>query len=146
METRSTNHAEKITIETTVNAPVETVWQMFSTPDDIVKWNSASEEWHSPRAENDFREGGKFVFRMEAKDGSVGFDFTGIYDEVKPHETIKYTMEDGRKVHVSFKSSPNGTIVKETFDAENTHPLEMQETGWQAILDKFKAYVEGKQG
>jgi uncharacterized protein YndB with AHSA1/START domain len=145
METRSTNQAEKITIETTVNAPVEKVWQMFSTPDDIVKWNSASDEWHSPRAENDLRTGGKFIYRMEAKDGSVGFDFTGIYDEVKAHESIMYTMEDGRKVQVSFKSSPNGTIVTETFDAENTHSIEIQKTGWQAILDKFKAYVEGKQ-
>jgi uncharacterized protein YndB with AHSA1/START domain len=133
---------QTITVETTIQAPVEKVWQYWSAPEHITKWNQASEDWHSPRAENDLRTGGRFSTRMEAKDGSFGFDFGGVYDEVKEHEVIDYTMEDGRKVNVRFSSTGNQTKVVETFDAENTHPVDMQRAGWQAILDNFKKYVE----
>lgn len=139
----TTSENTTITVETTVNAPVEKVWKMFTSPEDITKWNQASEDWHSPRAENDLRPGGKFTTRMEAKDGSFGFDFGGVYDEVKTHELISYTMEDGRKVRVDFKADGNMTRVVEQFDAEQTHSAEMQKAGWQAILDSFKRYVEG---
>lgn len=136
------NQEKTITVETTVKAPVEKVWQLWSQPEHITKWNSASEDWHTPRAENDLRQGGKFSARMEARDGSIGFDFGGVYDEVKTNEVIAYTIGDGRKVKVTF--SPNGkeTKVVETFEAESTNPVEMQRGGWQAILDNFKKYAE----
>ena len=136
--------AEKtqITVGTTVNAPVEKTWNHWVSPESIVKWNNASDDWHTPKAENDLRVGGRFDYRMEAKDGSVGFDFGAVYDEVKPHELIAYTLEDGRKVTVAFTSSGDETKIEETFDAEGTHSIEMQRTGWQAILDNFKKYVE----
>lgn len=137
-----TANKTSITVESTVQAPVEKVWQYWIGPEHITKWCAASDDWHAPRAENDARTGGKFSTRMEAKDGSFGFDFGGVYDEVKQHEVIEYTMEDGRKVNVQFTSNGNETKVVETFDAENTHPVEMQRTGWQAILDNFKKYVE----
>lgn len=133
---------QTITVEATIHAPVEKVWQYWSAPEHITKWNQASDDWHSPHAENDLRTGGKFSTRMEAKDGSFGFDFGGVYDEVKEHEIIDYTMGDGRKVSVRFSGTGNQTKVVETFDAENTHPVDMQRTGWQAILDNFKKYVE----
>ena len=131
-----------ITVENTINAPVEKVWAYWSAPEHITKWNNASEDWHSPRAENDLRTGGKFSARMEAKDGSMGFDFGGTYDEVKTNEVIAYTMSDGRKVVVNFTKEGDQTKVIETFDAEETNPIEMQRGGWQAILDNFKKYVE----
>jgi len=131
-----------ITIETTVNAPVEKVWQYWSAPEHITKWNTASEDWHTPRAENDLRTGGKFSARMEAKDGSFGFDFFGIYDDVQEHQVIDYTMGDGRKVQVRFSGDGNTTKVVETFEPENTHPVDFQRGGWQAILDNFKKYTE----
>jgi uncharacterized protein YndB with AHSA1/START domain len=139
METTSTT---KITIETTVNAPVEKVWEFWSSPEHIKNWCSASEDWHVPAAENDLRTGGKFSTRMEAKDGSFGFDFGGVYDEVVTNKLIDYTMGDGRKVVVNFTSNGNQTKVVETFDAENTNPVEMQQAGWQAILNNFKKYTE----
>lgn len=139
METQNT-----ITVETTVKAPVEKVWKTWSTPEDIIQWNNASDDWHTTRAENDLRIGGKFLARMEAKDGSAGFDFGGIYDEVKPNELIGYTIGDGRKVKVTFSSGGDETKVTETFEAESTNPLEMQRAGWQAILDNFKKYTESK--
>ena len=131
-----------ITVENTINAPVEKVWAYWSAPEHITKWNNASEDWHSPRAENDLRTGGKFSTRMEATDGSMGFDFGGTYDEVKTNEVIAYTMSDGRKVVVNFTKVGDQTKVIETFDAEETNPIEMQRGGWQAILDNFKKYVE----
>ena len=137
-----TANRTQITVENTVAAPVEKVWQYWTTPDHITKWNYASDDWHSPLAENDLRVGGKFSARMEAKDGSMGFDFAGVYDEVKPHQRIAYTMGDGRRVTVDFTSNGNETKVSETFDAEDTHSMEMQRGGWQAILDNFKNYVE----
>ena len=131
-----------ITIETTINAPVEKVWKFWTLPEHITKWNSASDDWHTPKAENDLRAGGKFAARMEAKDGSFGFDFGGVYDAVKTNELIEYTLGDGRKVAVNFTPSGNETKLSETFEAENTNSIEMQRGGWQAILNNFKKYVE----
>jgi uncharacterized protein YndB with AHSA1/START domain len=141
MET-TTNTATKITVEATVNAPIEKVWKSWIEPDHIVKWNYASDDWHSPWAKADFREGGSFSARMEAKDGSMGFDFGGVYDVIRPNEYIEYTIGDGRKVQVTFTKQGNATKVVETFEAENTHPVEFQKAGWQAILDNFKKYTE----
>jgi uncharacterized protein YndB with AHSA1/START domain len=133
-----------ITISATVNAPMEKVWKLWTTPEDIMKWNNASDDWHTPSAENDLRVGGAFKSRMEARDGSMGFDFGGIYDEVKPNERIAYTIGDGRKVIIVFTGENGKTRVEETFEAENTNPVEMQRGGWQAILNNFKKYAEGK--
>lgn len=135
--------ANKITVEATVNAPVDKVWKLWSGPEHITKWNSASPEWHTPRAENDLRAGGKFLSRMEAKDGSFGFDFEGVYDEVRTNELITYSMSDGRKVKIKFQANGNETTVTETFDADTENPADMQRAGWQAILDNFKRYAEG---
>jgi uncharacterized protein YndB with AHSA1/START domain len=132
----------KITIEATINAPVEKVWKLWSTPEDIIKWSTASPDWHTPRAENDLRTGGKFSSRMEAKDGSFGFDFGGVYDDVKPNELIEYTLGDGRKVVTHFTKEGSGTGIVQTFEAEDTNPIEMQQGGWQAILNNFKSYAE----
>jgi uncharacterized protein YndB with AHSA1/START domain len=132
---------KKIIVETTVKAPVEKVWEYWTEPTHITKWNTASEEWHTPYAENDLKVGGKFLSRMEAKDGSFGFDFGGVYDDVRLNEGIGYTLEDGRKVTINFIRQGDETKVIETFDAENSNPIEMQEAGWQAILDNFKNYI-----
>ena len=137
-----TANKTNITVEATVNAPVDKVWKYWSAPEHITKWNNASDDWHSPRAENDLRTGGKFFTRMEAKDGSFGFDFGGVYDDVRKNELIEYTMGDGRKVSVKFSGTENETRVVETFEAEETHSIEMQRGGWQAILDNFKRYTE----
>jgi uncharacterized protein YndB with AHSA1/START domain len=133
--------SKKIIVETTVQAPVEKVWEFWTEPTHITKWNTASEEWHTPYAENDLQVGGKFLSRMEAKDGSFGFDFGGVYDDVRLNEGIAYTLEDGRKVTINFIRQGDETKVIETFDAENSNPIEMQEAGWQAILDNFKKYI-----
>lgn len=132
----------KITVETTINASLEKVWQYWSEPKHIEKWNYASDDWHTPHAENELRIGGRFLSRMEAKDGSFGFDFEGIYFEVKPLEKIKYGLEDGRKVATSFTENGGRIKLTSTFDAENENPIEMQKDGWQAILNNFKKYVE----
>ena len=137
-----TANTTTITVQTTVNAPVEKVWKFWTEPGHIVKWNNASDDWHTPRAENDLRVGGKFSARMEAKDGSFGFDFGGDYTNVVDNQTIEYILGDGRKVKIDFSSEGNSTKVVETFDAENTHPVEVQRGGWQAILDNFKKYTE----
>ncbi|MCW3089485.1 MAG: polyketide cyclase [Ferruginibacter sp.] len=134
-----------ITIETTIQAPVEKVWEYWQKPEHITQWATASEDWHTPRAENDLRTGGKFSSRMEAKDGSMGFDFGGTYDEVRPNEYIEYTMGDGRKVKVTFTPQGHATRIVESFEAEDTNPIEMQQGGWQSILDNFKKYTEAKQ-
>lgn len=131
-----------ITVETTVNAPVEKVWECWTKPEHITQWNAASNDWHTPRAENDLRAGGKFFSRMEAKDGSFGFDFGGVYDAVEENQYIEYTIGDGRKVKVTFQKHGSTTKIAETFEAENTHSVEMQKGGWQAILDNFKKYAE----
>ncbi|REE78644.1 uncharacterized protein YndB with AHSA1/START domain [Paenibacillus taihuensis] len=140
-----TSNQAKVTVETVIQAPVAKVWSYWTEPDHITKWNQPSEDWHSPRAENDLRVGGAFVTRMEAKDGSMGFDFGGIYDDVKLHEAISYTMGDGRKVDIAFVAQGDTTKVVEIFDPENTHPVEFQQAGWQAIMDSFKRYVEGSE-
>ena len=131
-----------ITIETTINAPVQKVWEYWSNPEHITQWNQASDDWHSPWAKNDLREGGSFSTRMEARDGSMGFDFGGVYDVVRNNEYIEYTMGDGRKVKTTFKPEGNKTRITESFDAETTHSVDMQKSGWQAILDNFKSYTE----
>ncbi|NOU16912.1 MAG: polyketide cyclase [Bacteroidales bacterium] len=131
-----------ITVWTIVNAPIEIVWENWTTPDDIIKWNNASDDWHSPQAENDLRVGGKFSYRMEAKDGSVGFDLWGIYDKVVINSQIDYTLGDGRKVKVIFGDLGGKTEVVETFEPETENPTELQRSGWQAILDNFKKYTE----
>ena len=138
----TTNTPTKITVETTVNAPVEKVWKSWNEPQHIKNWCAASDDWHAPKAENDLRTGGTFSTRMEAKDGSFGFDFGGVYDNVKKNELIEYTMGDGRKVKVIFSPSGDQTKIVETFDAEATNSVEMQRGGWQAILDNFKKYTE----
>ncbi|MBS1604226.1 MAG: SRPBCC family protein [Bacteroidetes bacterium] len=138
----TTTAATKITVETTVKKPVEKVWEFWSAPEHITKWNTASDDWHTPHAVNDLRTGGKFSARMEAKDGSFGFDFGGVYDNVQQYRLIEYTLGDGRKVSVSFNSKDNETRITETFEAEGTNPIEMQKGGWQAILDNFKKYTE----
>lgn len=138
----ATSETTVITVEATINAPVEKVWNYWTDPKHIVRWNNASDDWHTPKAENDLRVGGKFLSRMEAKDGSFGFDFSGEYTAVDKHKRIEYSLGDERKVKVIFESKGNETKVTERFDAENTHSVEMQQAGWQAILDNFKKYVE----
>lgn len=133
-----------ITVECIVNAPVEKVWRLWSGPEHIMKWNNASDDWHTPKAENDLRIGGRFVYTMAAKDGSVSFDFNGVYTEVKQHQWIAYTMDDGRKATIRFAGAPMETRVVETFEAEGVNPIELQRGGWQAILNNFKKYVEGQ--
>lgn len=133
-----------ITIETSVDAPIETVWRYWTEPEHIMQWNSASPDWHTPSATNDLREGGSFTSRMEAKDGSMGFDFGGTYTKVVEHKEIAYTMGDGRKVSVSFDGHGGHTHISETFDPESQNSVEMQRAGWQSILDNFKSYVEAQ--
>ena len=132
----------KITIQALINAPIEKVWIYWNTPEHVIKWNNASADWHTPKAQNDLRKGGKFIYRMEAKDGSIGFDFSGIYEEVISNELISYIMEDGRKVKTIFTKMNNQTEIVTSFDPENENPLELQKTGWQSILDNFKKYAE----
>ena len=133
---------QSITISAIINAPVSKVWQYWTEPSHIIKWNSASPDWHTPHAENDLREGGKFSSRMEAKDGSMGFDFGGTYDKIINHRLIQYTLGDERKVEIHFAENNGLTEITETFDPETTNTIELQRTGWQAILDNFKKYVE----
>lgn len=131
-----------ITVETIVNAPIAKVWDCWTLPQHITNWNYASDDWHTPVAENDLRVGGRFMSRMEAKDGSMGFDFFGFYDEVITHKYIAYTLGDNRKVNVTFTDMGNHSKVVECFEAENENPLELQQGGWQAILNNFKKYTE----
>ncbi len=135
-------HKDTITVETSVNAPIEKVWEFWTKPEHITKWNAASDDWHTTRAENDLRIGGKFLSRMEAKDGSFGFDFEGIYDSIIPNKKISYTLLDDRKVTITFSSTDNGVQITETFEAETENTLELQKFGWQAILKNFKNQVE----
>jgi uncharacterized protein YndB with AHSA1/START domain len=139
-----TTNKTSITVQTLVNLPVHRVWELWTGTEHICKWNNASDDWHTPSAENDLREGGKFTSRMEAKDGSFGFDFGGTYNEVKPQELIAYTMDDGRKARITFIAKQAETAIIETFEAENENPIEMQQLGWQAILNNFKKYAEGQ--
>lgn len=133
----------KITVETIVKAPVEAVWRAYTTPDDIKQWNAASADWHTPAASVDLRVGGAFCWRMEAKDGSMGFDFAGTYTNIVEHERLEYTFGD-RTATVEFAQRPKGVGVRVTFDAESTHSVEQQRAGWQAILDNFARHVEAQ--
>jgi uncharacterized protein YndB with AHSA1/START domain len=126
-----------ISVQTTVNTPVEKAWEIWTTPIHITRWNNASEDWHTPTAINDLREGGKFSCRMEARDGSMGFDFEGTYDLVILNKKIGYTMSDSRRVIIEFTSQGNQTHIKETFEAETENSVELQQQGWQAIMDNF---------
>ena len=134
-----------ITVETTVRAPLAAVWRAYTTPADIVQWNAASDDWHTTTASVDLRPGGNFSSRMEAKDGSMGFDFAGTYTSVEPERRLAYTFGD-RTAEVTFAERPEGVQVRVTFDPEQTHPLEMQRAGWQAILDNFKRHTEAQAG
>jgi uncharacterized protein YndB with AHSA1/START domain len=134
-----------ITIKNKVKAPVEKVWKYWTEPKHIIKWNQASEDWHTPKAENDLRIGGKFVYRMESKNGSVGFDFEGVYTSILVNNYIEYIIADGRKVNINFIGGEDETEIVESFVAETTHSIEQQHSGWQAILDSFKKHVETDQ-
>ncbi|MDD4968180.1 MAG: SRPBCC family protein [Paludibacter sp.] len=131
-----------ITVQALIQAPVNKVWKLWTDPNHIVNWCFASDDWHAPIAENDLKVDGKFLTRMEAKDGSSGFDFAGKYTQVELYKQIAYILDDGRKVQITFTEKNNETTVQETFEAENLNSIELQETGWQAILDTFKKYVE----
>ncbi|HAN17137.1 MAG: polyketide cyclase [Bacteroidetes bacterium GWC2_33_15] len=133
-----------ISIQEIINAPIELVWKYWTTPNDIIQWNNASDDWRTSRADNDLRVAGKFLYRMEAKDGSAGFDFAGEYNIVSKNKLIEYTMSDGRKVRVTFSKNENETLIVETFEAESENSIELQRAGWKAILSNFKRYVETK--
>ncbi len=131
-----------VRLEAIVDAPIDIVWDCFSKPWHITKWNYASDDWHSPFAQNDLYVGGKFNYRMEEKNGTIGFDFTGSYDAINDQEFIAYTLDDGRKVEIFFYPIGNDTKIIQTFETEHTFPREMQEQGWNSILQNFKLYVE----
>ncbi len=133
-----------ILVQTKIDAPPELVWKLWTNPEDIEKWNNASDDWHTTQAENNLQKGGKFSFRMESKDGSEGFDFGGTYNEIIPFEKIDYTMNDGRRAHVSFTKSSGKTKVVEAFEPEGQNPEDFQHDGWQSILNNFKRYAEIK--
>ena len=133
---------QKVTITAVISAPVERVWEAFTTPTDITQWNFANDDWWCPRAEVDLRVGGIHKARMEAKDGSFGFDFEGVYGEVDPYRAVTLEMGDGRKARTTFEGKGNSTTVTTVFDAEEQNSIDMQRTGWQAILDNFRRYVE----
>ncbi|MDQ1095585.1 MULTISPECIES: SRPBCC family protein [Chryseobacterium] len=134
---------ESITLEITILASAEKVWQYFNSPEHIIRWNFADETWHCPEAENNLKEGGTFRYRMEAKNGSFGFDFQGTYDEIVPEHRIKYHLDDGRKVKVLFEQiDAHTTKLIQTFEPENQNPIQMQRDGWYAIMNNFHKYVE----
>lgn len=133
---------QPITVSTVVNADIDKVWRYWTEPAHIIQWAFAADDWEAPHAENDVREGGTFLTRMAAKDGSAGFDFTGTYTNVIPNELIEYTMSDGRNVSVVFEQTDEGIKIVETFDPETENDIEMQRGGWQAILENFKQHVE----
>lgn len=132
----------KISIETTVNAPLNTVWQAWVSPEAITQWNFANEDWTCPKAEVDLKQGGRFSSRMEAKDGLMGFDFSGEFTAIETNQEIEYALEDGRKVNIRFTETDRGIKVEESFDAEDESSAGQQKQGWQAILNNFKQYVE----
>jgi len=135
-----------ITVSARIKSPVGKIWKLWTDPDHIIHWNQASEDWFTPRAKNDLREGGRFSYRMEARDGSSGFDFSGIYTRIVPEKEIHYTIDDGRKVTVEFTPAGKETTVTESFEPESTNPAEMQQDGWNAILLNFKNYAESYYG
>ena len=131
-----------ITVQTILKAPIEKVWELWISPEHITQWNHASVDWHTPYAENDLKVGGKFKYTMAAKDGSMQFDFGGTYTEIVNHSLISYTIDDGRKVKITFESQENGVEIIEKFDPETENSEALQQQGWQAILDNFKKHVE----
>lgn len=131
-----------VTVSTRINSSIEKVWYAFTDPEHIKAWNAASADWHTTRVENDLRPEGVFNYRMEAKDGSDGFDMAGTYDSIVLHKEITYTMDDGRQVRVTFVAESDAVVVTEAFDPESEHSRDLQQQGWQAILDSFKNYVE----
>lgn len=133
----------KITVETTIHAPIEQVWHAWTTPEDIKQWNTASDDWHTTRSTVDLRVGGTFSSRMEAKDGSFGFDFEGTYTQIIPHKLIEYTFGD-RTAQTEFDDTGNGINVRTTFDAESENSVEQQRQGWQAILNNFARFVKAR--
>ncbi|WP_426353474.1 SRPBCC domain-containing protein [Exiguobacterium sp. R-39] len=136
------NQAQEIQIQTVIQRPVAEVWTYWTEPEHIKAWNAASDDWHTTEATNDVQAGGRFSSHMAAKDGSMGFDFSGAYQEVILYEKLAYTLDDGRHVTVQFTANGEETEVVETFEAESVNPPEMQQAGWQAILDRFKVYAE----
>jgi uncharacterized protein YndB with AHSA1/START domain len=132
----------RITISAHINKPVAHIWKIWTDPTHIMQWNSASDGWHCPKATNDLRTGGKFSSTMAARDGSFSFDFEGVYDDVQLHKRIAYTMADGRTCEILFQEKEGGTEVIESFDGETMNPVDMQRSGWQAILDRFKTHAE----
>lgn len=137
------NNKQLITVQAIIDAPVTTVWKAWITPEAITQWNTASDDWHTTQAENNLAIGEKFNYRMEAKDGSFGFDFWGIYNSINLNKQLSNTLGDGRKLNVIFnKLTENRTEIIEQFEAENENEIELQRNGWQAILDNFKKYVE----
>ncbi|MDI1353822.1 MAG: SRPBCC domain-containing protein [bacterium] len=141
MEAKKNN---RLSVQTSIKAPIEKVWELWTNPEHIVKWNFASIDWHAPKANNELKKGGRFVFTMAAKDGSMSFDFSGIYTEVLKHKMIAYTMDDGRTARVLFASEGITTQITEQFDAETENTHELQVLGWQAILTNFRAYAESQ--
>jgi uncharacterized protein YndB with AHSA1/START domain len=136
------NTSSAITITTLVNLPIEIVWKVWIRPVHIKNWNNASPDWYTPFAKNNLKVGGKFNYRMEARDGSFGFDFEGIYLKVETEKLIEYILNDGRKVSIAFENEGKGVRVTEIFEPELQNPLDLQRQGWQAILDNFKHYTE----
>ncbi|MBK9148557.1 MAG: SRPBCC family protein [Flavobacteriales bacterium] len=134
----------RITVTTHVNKPLALVWKIWTEPAHIMQWNAASDDWHCPKASNDLRAGGGFSSTMAARDGSFSFDFEGVYDDVQLHKRIAYTMTDGRTCEILFQEKDGGTLVTESFDAETENPVEMQRSGWQAILDRFMGHAEAQ--
>lgn len=134
---------EKLEISALVKADPKRVWECYTAPEHITQWNFAAPEWHCPHAENDLRPGGKYLARMEARDGSMGFDFEGIYSVVTPQQNLVYALSDGRTVETQFVGAEGGVRVSTRFDPDPDNPLDMQRMGWQAILDNFKSYTEG---
>ena len=131
-----------ITVHTEIESTIDKVWDSFTNPKHIVKWNNASPDWHTTKAIKNLIIGGKFLYRMEAKDASFGFDFEGTYDNIISNKHIEYTLGDGRKVRVTFKSNNSSILVSQEFEPENENPSELQQTGWQATLSNFKKYTE----
>jgi uncharacterized protein YndB with AHSA1/START domain len=135
-----------ITIQAIADAPIEVVWHCWISAEHIIHWNAASDDWHTPRATSDFKIGGTFSYRMEAKDGSFGFDLNGRFNHIEEHRFIAYSLEDDRKVEIEFEAKGDQTLITQRFEAENINPRDLQQTGWQAILNNFVKYAAAQQG
>ena len=135
-------NATAISVEVIIDAPIKKVWEYFTTPEHVMQWNQATEDWHTPKAANDLIVGGSFSYTMAAKDESFSFEFSGIYEEVELHKLITYTLSDGRHVAIKFENDEDGIKVTETFEPEGENPIAVQKTGWQMILDNFQKYTE----